>query len=93
MAGCPKRIAKEPDSLGLQGCQREPGMKKVLIVTTISGFLAQFEMNDVGILKNLGCELHYASNFCNPVYESDQEELKQQGIKLYQIDIEKSPIH
>ncbi len=93
MAGCPKRIAKEPDSLGLQGCQREPGMKKVLIVTTISGFLAQFEMNDVGILKNLGCELHYASNFRNPVYESDQEELKQQGIKLYQIDIEKSPIH
>lgn len=68
-------------------------MKKVLIVTTISGFLAQFEMNDVGILKDLGCELHYASNFRNPVYESDQEELKQKGIRLYQIDIEKSPIH
>ena len=44
------------------------GMKKVLIVTTISGFLAQFEMNDVDILKNLGCEICYASNFRNPVY-------------------------
>ena len=68
-------------------------MKKVLIVTTISGFLAQFEMNDVDILKNLGCEICYASNFRNPVYESDHGELKQKGIRLYPIDIEKSPVH
>ncbi len=68
-------------------------MKKVLIITTISGFLSQFEMNDVDILKDLGCELHYASNFHNPVYESDQGELKKKGIKLYQIEIEKTPIH
>ncbi len=68
-------------------------MKKVLIVTTISGFLAQFEMNDVDILKDLGCEIHYASNFRNPVYESDCGELKRKEIKLYQIDIEKSPGH
>lgn len=68
-------------------------MKKVLIVTTISGFLAQFEMNDISILKDLGCELHYASNFRNPVYESDRGKLRQEGIKLYQIDIEKSPVH
>lgn len=68
-------------------------MKKVLIITTISGFLSQFEMNDVDILKDLGCELHYASNFNHPVYESDQEELRRKGIKIYQIDIEKTPIH
>ncbi len=68
-------------------------MKKVLIVTTISGFLSQFEMNDVDILKDLGCELHYASNFYNPVYESDQGELRKKGIKLYQIEIEKTPVH
>ncbi len=68
-------------------------MKKVLIITTISGFLSQFEMNDAKILKDMGCELCYASNFRNPVYESDKEELKRRGIKLYQIDIEKSPVH
>lgn len=68
-------------------------MKKVLIITTISGFLSQFEMNDVDILKDLGCELHYASNFNNPVYESDQGELRKKGIKLYQIEIEKTPVH
>ena len=54
-------------------------MKKVLILTTISGFLTQFEMNDVSILEDLGYEIHYASNFRNPVYESNQEELKKEG--------------
>ena len=68
-------------------------MKKVLIITTISGFLSQFEMNDAKILMDMGCELCYASNFHNPVYESDKEELRRRGIKLYQIDIEKSPVH
>lgn len=67
--------------------------KKVLIITTISGFLTQFEMNDVEILEGLGCELYYASNFRHPVYETDQGELKQRGIKVYETEIEKSPIH
>ena len=47
-------------------------MKKALIITTISGFLAQFEMNDVSLLQELGYEVHYASNFNNPVYEFDE---------------------
>lgn len=90
-----EKIANEPDCPRQSdaGCYREQKMKKVLIITTISGFLSQFEMNDVDILKDLGCEIHYASNFCNPVYESDQGELREKGIKLYQIDIEKTPLH
>lgn len=32
---------------------------KVLIVTTIGGFLPQFEMNDVRILQEYGAEVHY----------------------------------
>lgn len=64
---------------------------KVLFITTIAGFLQQFEMNDIAILKEKGYEIHYASNFNNPVYDFDTEELTKQGIKLHHIDIEKSP--
>ena len=67
-------------------------MKRILFVTTISGFLPQFESNDVKLLKEMGCEIHYASNFRNPIYTFDQEKLIQEDIKLHQIDIEKSPV-
>lgn len=66
-------------------------MKKALIVTTISGFLQQFEMNDVHILQEYGYDVHYASNFNNPVYSVDKEKLQKEGIILHHIDIEKSP--
>ncbi|MCM1086856.1 MAG: glycosyltransferase family 4 protein [Muribaculaceae bacterium] len=66
-------------------------MKKVLIITTISGFLPQFEMNHVKLLQEAGCEIHYASNFKNPVYTFEEADLKAQGIRLHQIDIAKSP--
>lgn len=66
-------------------------MRKVLFVTTISGFLPQFEKNDVKLLGEMGCEVHYASNFRNPVYAFDKKELKKQGVFLHHIDIAKSP--
>ena len=64
-------------------------MRKVLFVTTISGFLPQFEKNDVKLLGEMGCQVHYASNFRNPVYAFDEKELKSQGIFLHHIDIAK----
>lgn len=67
-------------------------MKKVLFVTTVSGFLPQFESNHVRLLQDAGCEVHYASNFENPVYVFDKDELEQKGISLHQIDVEKSLI-
>ncbi|MBD5526623.1 MAG: glycosyltransferase family 4 protein [Lachnospiraceae bacterium] len=66
-------------------------MKKVLIITAISGFLPQFEKNNVKLLHEAGCEIHYASNFKNPIYTFNEEDLKAQGIRLHQIDIAKSP--
>lgn len=66
-------------------------MKKILFLTTIGGFLQQFEMNDVSIAQELGYEVHYATNFNNPVYEVRLEELRQHNISLHQIDIQKSP--
>lgn len=66
-------------------------MDNALIVTTISGFVPHFEMNNVKILQNMGYVIHYASDFNNPVYECNKGELYQMGIKLHQIDIKKSP--
>lgn len=66
-------------------------MKKVLFVTTISGFLPQFEKNDVRLLREAGCEIHYASNFKNPIYSFDEADLKKYGIIQHQIDVAKSP--
>ena len=54
-------------------------MKKVLIITTISGFLPQFEKNNVKLLHEAGCEIHYASNFKNPIYDFNEADLKAQG--------------
>lgn len=68
-------------------------MNKILIITTIGGFLSQFEMNDVKLLLNQGYEIHYASNFDNPVYDIDQKQLEKMGIVLHPICIQKSPIH
>ncbi|MDE7297959.1 MAG: glycosyltransferase [Lachnospiraceae bacterium] len=65
--------------------------KKALIVTTVSGFVPQFEMNNVRILQELGYEVHYASNFRNPSYGNDNSRLAGTGILCHQIDLERSP--
>ena len=66
-------------------------MKKALIITAISGFLPQFEMNDVRILQEYGFQIHYASNFKNPVYSFEPEDLEKEGIILHHVDIKKMP--
>ncbi len=65
--------------------------KKVLYITTVSGFLPQFLENDVKLIQHMGYEVHYASNFYHPVYYFDKKELEAKGIILHQINIEKSP--
>lgn len=67
-------------------------MKKILYITTISGFLPQFEKHDVRTMREMGYEIHYASNFHHPVYPFDEGELTEQGIILHQIDVSKSPL-
>ena len=46
---------------------------KVLLVTHVSGFVPQFEMNNVRILQSMGYEVHYASNFNTPSYGTDNK--------------------
>lgn len=66
-------------------------MKQVLIVTTVSGFVPQFEMNNVRILQEMGYEVHYASNFTNPHYGEDNHRLEGTGIVCHQVDFVRSP--
>lgn len=67
--------------------------KKALLVTTVSGFVPQFEMGNVAILRELGYEVHYASNFNNPSYGTDNKRLEGTGIICHQVDFERSPFN
>lgn len=65
--------------------------KKVLIVTTISGFVQQFEMNNVKILQELGYEVHYAANYNTPVCTDNNFLLDGTNIIRHQVDFARSP--
>lgn len=65
--------------------------KKVLLVSHVSGFVPQFEMNNVRILQDMGYEVHYASNYNTPSYGTDNERLKGTGIVQHQVDFVRSP--
>lgn len=66
-------------------------MKRALLVTTVSGFIPQFEMNNVKILQEMGYEVHYASNFHTPSYGNDNHRLDGTGVVRHQIDFVRSP--
>lgn len=66
-------------------------MKKALLVTTVSGFVPQFEMNNVKILQEMGYEVHYAANFHMPSYGKDNHRLDGTGIIRHQVDFVRSP--
>ena len=50
-------------------------------------------MENVKLLQELGYEVHYASNFKNPHYGTDNQRLKKTGIQNHQIDFVRSPYH
>ncbi|HJC57492.1 MAG TPA: glycosyltransferase family 4 protein [Candidatus Eisenbergiella intestinipullorum] len=68
-------------------------MKKALIITTISGFVPQFEKNHVSLLQEKGYEVHYASNFDRPVYDHEKDFFRKNGIITHPLSIEKSPVN
>lgn len=65
--------------------------KKALLVTTVSGFIPQFEMDNVRILQKMDYEVHYASNYNTPAYGKDNHRLDGTGIVRHQIDFVRSP--
>lgn len=67
--------------------------KKALLVTTVSGFVPQFEMSNVQILQNMGYEVHYAANYNTPSYGDDNMRLDGTGIIRHHIDFIRTPFH
>lgn len=65
--------------------------KKALLVTTVSGFVPQFEMNNVKLLQSMGYEVHYAANYNNPSYGKDNHRLDHTGIIRHSVDFVRSP--
>lgn len=65
--------------------------KKALLVTRVSGFVPQFEMNNVKILQEMGYEVHYAANYNTVVYGEDNARLADTGIKRHSIHFCRSP--
>lgn len=66
-------------------------MKKALLVTTVSGFVPQFEMENVRLLQKMGYEVHYAANYHNVSYGTDNHRLDGTGIIRHQVDFVRSP--
>lgn len=65
--------------------------KKVLIVATVSGFLTQFETENVKTLLVMGFEVHYATNFKIPVYAVNDDFLRSNKIIQHQVEFDRSP--
>lgn len=66
-------------------------MKKALIIATVGGFIASFELNDVKILQKYGYEVHGASNFKDLQSKAQQTKIRDSGMICHQIDFERSP--
>ena len=65
--------------------------EKILILTTVSGFLGKFESENVKLLQDMGFEVHYAANPDNPVYLDGASGFEKKGIIFHPIAIAKSP--
>ncbi|OUP86186.1 hypothetical protein B5F07_02530 [Lachnoclostridium sp. An169] len=65
--------------------------KSVLILTCVSGFIDKFEKENVRILRELGYEVHYASNMKEQHYLFDPKEYRELGVIPHDICVERSP--
>lgn len=66
-------------------------MKKVLFVATYGDFLATFELSNIMIMQELGCEVHCASNFSDSEYNRKTNRLDEIGVIKHNIQFERSP--
>lgn len=65
-------------------------MKKVLFVATVYRFLA-FEENDIKLLKNMGYEIHTATNMYEDEWLRDDGKLDYLDLHKHQIDFPRRP--
>lgn len=74
-------------------------MKKALIVSSVASMIQQFNMENIAILKQLGYEVHVATNFKEPgnISLEKSDELKKNldnlNVKYFQVDFARSPMN
>ena len=68
------------------------GQKKILLLAKSGGFISQFELQNVRMLRDMGYEIFYAADFEHPVYDLREKELEELGVRRIQIDISGSPL-
>lgn len=66
-------------------------MKKALIVATVIGFIANFEMNDITILQEMGYEVHVASDMSDCNNKEKLSRLLNSGIVAHNIKFYRNP--
>ena len=66
-------------------------MKKALIVATVGGFIASFELNDVKLLQEMGYEVHGAADFNAVPSNSQKDMIKASKMICHQIPFSRSP--
>ena len=79
------------ENLDVEKTEEAGKVKKALLVTRVSGFIPQHEMNNVKILQEMGYEVHYATNLNVVVYGKDNSRLEGTGIITHQIDFLRKP--
>ena len=65
--------------------------QSVLIVATVSSFLKTFEMNDISILKNMGFDVHIATNLYESNYSIASSFFQENDVVPHHIGFERSP--
>ena len=65
------------ENLDVEKTEEVGKVKKALLVTRVSGFIPQHEMNNVKILQEMGYEVHYATNLNVVVYGKDNSRLSE----------------
>ena len=72
-------------------------MKKVLMLASVPSMIGSFNMNNIRILKDMGCEVHVACNFKDTsIWTKERtkgliKELKQLNVVYHQIGFSRSP--
>ena len=64
-------------------------MKKdgILLLSTVGGFIPQFELHNVRLLREKGYRVFYGADFTNPMYTGHEKEMAALGVKQIQLPI------
>ena len=65
--------------------------EKILIVASVWGFAAKFESEDIRQLKEMGYEVHLASNQSNPIFRFPEDVYEKMGVIYHDTEIWQSP--